>query len=640
MRLSTQMLTGIVGITVLSQAIFGLIAYWIVLGVEQDHLLQLLRQRTDEVAQSIAIPLATGTPSSQALEQSGHHYAPSVDVLVLQDSQGIVAVTGSWAKRIDSKVLGKQLKRESTLSLERITLTGKPFLVTSSRVPGLPYRIVSLQQNHVKQDNLINRLGSRFFVFSIIILWIAVWISLLLAAMINRKLEKKTAALRHEVTHDTLTGLPNRAKLYQQLERATASENKVDTHLAVLTICINHFMEINDTLGYDLGDQLLLEMSGRLQQALPEGSFISRLDGDEFVVVLIDADQEQTKHFIQQLLTSLDMRVHVNQIELEVSLTIGASLYPKQATDTDALLRYADIALRQARERSTDFVFYDGELDQHSVRRLTLSAELNQAIQRGQLVVFYQPKISVESGTVYGLEALVRWDHPEYGLIPPDDFIPLAEQTGSIRELTAWVLEESLHFLHRLHSRGMLINIAVNISTQSLHDDQLKPLIEKLLQRTGVASHYLYLEVTETVMMKDIDHAQSVLYSLHDMGVKISIDDFGTGFSSLAYLNRLPVDEIKVDRSFVMPMLEQHSEQTIVLSIIELAHTLSCTVVAEGVENQATLALLGTMGCDIAQGYLLTKPIPMNEIEQWLERYQPKPAQRELPKLSEASDSV
>lgn len=640
MRLSTQILTGIVGITVLTQVIFAMIAYWIVVDVEQDHLLELLQHRTDEVAQSVAIPLATGTPIQQSLEQSRRHFAPSVEVLALLDSQGLLTTTGPWAKRIDATLLGNKIRDADSHAMQRITIANGSFLVVSRPVPGLQYHIVSLQHYQAAQDNLTGRLGNRFFVFSIMIIWSAVWISLLLAAVINRKLEEKNSALRHQVTHDTLTGLPNRALLYQQLEKLIASPDDIDMQLAVLAIGIDNFMEINDTLGHDLGDQLLLETGGRIRQILPEDALISRMGGNEFAVVLTNTDQDAAEQCTRLLLSSMDTRITVNRIELDIGLTIGVALYPKHATEADALLRYADVALQQTREHCAGFMFYDGERDHHSVRRLKLGAELANAIKRGELVVFYQPKISVASGTVTGLEALVRWNHPEYGLIPPDEFIPLAEQTGAIHELTKWVLEESLHFLHRLHVHGITIDIAVNISTHNLRDNQLRTHVDELLRRTGIASRHLCLEVTETVMMQDINHAEEVLCSLHAIGVKVSIDDFGTGFSSLAYLNRLPVDEIKVDRSFVMPMLEHYGEQAIVMSIIKLAHTLGCSVVAEGVENHATLELLKSMDCDVAQGYLLTAPLPMNKIESWLDTYQPISIQHALPQLSDATDTA
>jgi len=640
MRLSTQMLTGIVGITILSQVIFALIAYRIVVGVEQDHLLQLLGQRAHEVAQSIAIPLVTGITESQALEQSRRRFAPTVEALVLVDTHGVVATTGPWVKRIDAGLLRERIEQLDLRETGRIVIDGNPFFAVPHNVPGLPYHIVALQQYQTTHDNLSAKLGSRFLVFSIIIVWVAVWIALLFASMINRKLEAKTMALRHQVTHDALTGLPNRALLYNQLEAIITSPGDIDMQMAVLAIGINHFKEITDTLGHDLGDQLLLEMGGRIHQALPENALVSRPGNDEFVVVLLDTDQDKAHQLIHQLLTSMNTRIPVNSLALDIGLTIGAALYPKHASDADTLLRHANVALQQARERYSSSLFYDGSKDNRSIRRLKLGAELSHAIDQGQLVVFYQPKIQATSGEVSGLEALVRWDHPEYGLIPPDEFIPLAEQTGAIQELTSWVLEESLNFLHRLHSRGMPITIAVNISTHNLHDDRLEPLVRELLQRTGVAGQHLCLEVTETVMMQDIHHAEGVLCALHSLGIKISIDDFGTGFSSLAYLNRLPVDEIKVDRSFVMPMLENHSEQTIVASIIQLAHTLGCCVVAEGVENIETLELLKTMGCDIIQGYLLTAPRPLNEIEHWLESYEPASIQNNLPRLCKTTDTA
>ena len=620
------MLTGILGITILSQVIFALIAYWVIVDVERDHSYTLLNRHTNEVAQNIVIPLATGTPESKVLSQSVRHFTPTVDLLALLKPGEVIATAGPLASLMENNPeLGAILRSDNPNNFDngQVDIDGQTFLLVTRDVPGLPYRIVALQKQALTQNNLIGKLGSRFFVFSIAIVWMAIWIALLLAATINRKLEEKRTALRHQVTHDTLTGLPNRAQLLEKLDEVIASPDEIDMQLSVLAIGINRFREINETLGHDLGDQLLLEMGGRIRQMLPEEALVFRLEGDEFSVLLMDSDQHTAEQHIHQLLISMDTRVPVSLIELDIGLAIGAALYPKHATDACTLLRYARVALQQARDRCTGFLFYDSYNDNHSIRRLRLSAELSHAIENGDLTVFYQPKIHARSGTVDGLEALARWNHPEYGLIPPDEFIPLAEQTGAIRELTSRILDESLHFIHHLNSTGKQLSVAVNISTYSLRDEQLASRVGELLEQTGISGQHLCLEVTETIMMQDIQHAHNVLRTLHDLGVKISIDDFGTGFSSLAYLNRLPVDEIKIDRSFVMRMLDNHNEHSIVHSIINLAHTLGYQVVAEGVENRETLYQLQSMECDLVQGYLLTAPRPPSEIERWLEGYQP-----------------
>ncbi|MFQ5644851.1 MAG: putative bifunctional diguanylate cyclase/phosphodiesterase [Thiogranum sp.] len=612
-----------------TQSILGLIAYLIVADIDKLYAFQVLGQAVEEVAHNVAIPLVTGDPGNIALEQTHRNFAPTADLALIMDHKGIRGIAGPSHKRLDNDALSAVLRKamaDSGDTKGRISLAEGDFLWVSAPVVGLPLQLVLLDHAGTSGSTLTTTLSSRFLATSIVILWVAVWIALVFASIISRKLNEKTSALRHQVTHDTLTGLPNRALLYEQLSGAIASADAT-TNGALLVIDINRFKQINDTLGYDFGDQLLLEMGARIQQSLPAKAFLARLGGNEFAVFLNDSNEQQAHLYIQQLLASMyEDPFNINQVELEISLSIGLAFFPQHADDADSLVRCADVAMHQARDSHTSYSIYNGEKDGHSVRTLLLGTELRQAISGGQLILFYQPKIALATGEVIGLEALVRWEHPALGLIPPDEFIGLAEQTGAIQELTDWVLEEALYFLRKLHRSGMTPGIAVNISTQCLRDFQLKPRIMELLKNTGIASHHLTLEITENVMMQDIDFAQEVLESLHKLGLRISIDDFGTGFSSLSYLNHLPVDELKVDRSFVLKMMESSDDQAIVESVVELAHTLGCSVVAEGVENQDALAALEKMQCDTAQGYHISKPQPADIIQRWLEEYNAAPA--------------
>jgi len=628
MRLSTQLLLGIVGITIVTQGILGLIAYWIIADVDRLHVIQLLQQQAEDVAHNVAIPLVTGDSDSIALEQTSRYFSPIADLALIVDHKSIRGITGSARKQIDEQVLTQTFVNPLIIGSKNtgeINLAGEEFLWVSVPVVGLPLQLILLIRAGTSDDTLTATLNSRFLTTSIIMLWFAVWIALLFASVISRKLDEKNAALRYQVTHDALTGLPNRSLLYEQLSESI-SKADATVNIAFLVIDVNRFREINDTLGYDFGDQLLLEIAARIQQTLPENACLARLGGNEFSVFITDANEHLAHAYAQHVLASMHEPVNVNQIELEIGLSIGLALFPQHTDDADSLVRYADVAMHQARECHASLMLYNGEKDIHSVRSLLLGTELRQAISGGQFVLFYQPKVSLASGEVAGLEALIRWDHPALGLIPPDEFIGLAEQTGAIQELTDWVLEEALYFLRKLHRRGMQLGIAVNISTQCLRDFQLKPRIMELLKHTGVASRDLTLEITENVMMQDIAFAQEVLESLHELGLRISIDDFGTGFSSLAYLNHLPVDELKVDRSFVLGMSQGNDDQAIVESVVGLAHTLGCSVVAEGVEDQDTLSTLGNMKCDIAQGFYISKPQPADVMEQWLADHDAVPA--------------
>ena len=623
MKLSTQLLLGVVGITLLSQLILGFIAYRIVAEADLDQSLNHLRDRTVEIRQAMVIPLATGEAPRRVLERSVHNLAPFVETAVLVGPAGIVAVAGpeqhrSHVERLADKAL--QALKENREQQGEITFEGDRFFWSTVPLDELSYRLLVFDRRGGSGDSLLATLHSRFLSSSIPILWFAVWTALLLASVISRKLDQKTAALRRQMTHDPLTALPNRASLYERISDAIDGPEDFDPRIALLSLEIDRFDEINETLGHDFGDQLLLEISARIAQTLDDNALLARPGDNRFSIMVEGADETAAIELANTIMQILHEPIRISHVELEATLDIGIALYPAHATDAAALMRHADIARHQARTRGHHLLCYDDSDSRDSIRHLRLGADLRKAIKEGQLLLHYQPKLSLACGCVTGLEALVRWEHPSLGLVPPDDFIGLAEQTGAIVPLTEWVIEEALYFLRQLHVRGAPLEVAVNISTQLLHDSRLKPYIKKMLRDTGIGGRYLGLEITESVLMHDVSRAQQELEALHDMGVRIAIDDFGTGFSSLAYLNRLPVDELKVDRSFVQSMAGNTSDQAIVQSIIELAHTLECTVVAEGVENEDSLKVLEKMGCDLIQGYHLSAPLPAAAMTEWLER--------------------
>jgi diguanylate cyclase (GGDEF)-like protein len=389
--------------------------------------------------------------------------------------------------------------------------------------------------------------------------------------------------------------------------------------MALLLMDLDRFKEINDTLGHHRGDLLLEQVGTRLKSVLFEPDIVARLGGDEFAILVPKlAATEHINMVIQKVLRALEAPFVIEGLPIAVEASIGIALYPDHGANPDSLMQRADVAMYAAKQSGSGYIIYDPKHDQHSPRRLALMAELRQAIENDQLSLHYQPKIDLKTNRVIGVEALVRWQHQQYSFIPPDQFIIPAERTGLIRPLTLWVLNTGLRQYQVWHQAGMEISMAVNLSARNLQDAQLPEQIAELARTCGVASGLLELEITESAIMADPTHAMEVLTRLRGMGIRISIDDFGTGYSSLGYLKKLPVDEIKIDKSFVIGMAEDKDDVVMVLSIINLAHNLGLKVVAEGVENQETLNQLAAFGCDEAQGYFWSHPLPAAELTRWL----------------------
>jgi diguanylate cyclase (GGDEF)-like protein len=384
---------------------------------------------------------------------------------------------------------------------------------------------------------------------------------------------------------------------------------------------LNRFKDVNDTLGHQHGDDLLCEVASRLHAATPDGATITRLGGDEFAVLLphlasIDealATATRIQHTIRQ-------PFEIDDLHLAIAGSIGVAVAPLHGTDTVALLQHADIAMYQAKAAAdTGIALYDNRQNDHSERRLTLAAELREAIDADALEVYYQPKADLATGNLVGLEALLRWTHPRYGPVPPDEFVPLAERTGLIRPMTLLVLRHALAQLSAWHDMGLdELHVAVNLSARSLMSAELVDDVERALHTAGVPAHALTLELTETQMMTDPSRTVAALDALAAMGVDISVDDFGTGYSSLSYLQRLPVDELKIDKSFVIDMATNDAKLRIVQTIINLGRNLNLRVVAEGIEDAVTWDTLASLGCDIGQGYFLSRPVPPERLTPWL----------------------
>jgi len=425
-------------------------------------------------------------------------------------------------------------------------------------------------------------------------------------------------ALRRQALHDALTGLPNRTLLGDRLGHALAAARRDRAPLALFLMDLDRFKEVNDTLGHDAGDALLREVGQRIQEALRASDTVARLGGDEFAVLLPGDDQESAVGAARKLLAALAAPVTLRDQGIVAGGSIGIALYPDHGEDAATLLRRADVAMYAAKRAGTGYALYTPDHDQHTPGRLALIGALHGAIARDELRLHYQPTVDVADGRVRMVEALVRWQHPERGLLPPDDFIPLAEQTGLIVPLTRWVLDTTARQLRAWVDAGLDLGAAVNLSARVLHDPDLPDAIAALLATHAVPAARLRVEVTESAVMAHPAGALDVLTRLARLGVRIAIDDFGTGYSSLTYLKRLPVDEIKIDKSFVTHMTTDHDDATIVASTIGLGHSLGLRFVAEGVESRGTWQALEALGCDGAQGYYFSHALPADKLTRWM----------------------
>ncbi len=435
------------------------------------------------------------------------------------------------------------------------------------------------------------------------------------------RLHEQAAQREHESLHDPLTGLPNRSRFLRDVARSIEEAQSTGETFAVALLDLNDFKEVNDTLGHHNGDLLLAQVASRLLAALlSDRVLVARLGGDEFALLTpLGASTESVRSLGATIERAFRETFLAENITLEVAVSVGFALYPEHGDDPSTLMQRADVAMYEAKaSRSSGVAIYDAERDRNTPRRLAFATDLRSALDTGAIALHYQPKAGLHNGAVVGVEALARWVHPEYGPVPPDEFIALAERTGLIASLTQHVLVQGFDQLEQWTAQGLGVGMSLNLSVHNLMDPKLPAMISRLLSRRSIRSSSVTFEVTETTMMVEPASVSRILHELSDLGAKISIDDFGTGHSSLSYLRQLPVDELKIDKSIVFPLTTDPNAAAIVRSIIDLANSLGISVVAEGVEDLATWDALLEMGCDVAQGYFLSRPARPEMFEQWL----------------------
>ena len=435
----------------------------------------------------------------------------------------------------------------------------------------------------------------------------------------SEELAEKQRENEYQAFHDHLTGLPNRLLFRLQLGDAIEEATANGGRLAVMLMDLDHFKEVNDALGHHVGDRLLAAVGPRLAETIREEDLMARLGGDEFGVLVRDVGDDATAIGIaHRLIEGLHHPVTVDELDLDVSASIGISFYPDHASDADTLLRHADVAMYASKETGTTFEVYDESIDTHKPELVKLVSQVRSAIDDEQFRMYFQPKIRLSDGRVAGAEALIRWHHPTLGRLSPAAFIPMVEKTVLLQPLTHWALNDVLRVWRRWSDEGIKIPVAVNVSPRTLLDQDLPQVVGDLLARWGVPPRYLRLELTENFLVADSGRSDTVLNGLSQVGVGLSIDDFGTGFSSLSYLKRLPIEEIKIDRSFVSHMMERVEDFTIVRATVELGRNLGLRVVAEGVQDRDTFDRLGDFGCDEAQGFYIARPLEPEDFWRWL----------------------
>jgi diguanylate cyclase (GGDEF)-like protein len=623
---------------------FALVAVMVLLIAACAWGLTALLRQVEDRAQVSAIDTARIVATltvHRAVTESGFHatagLTPDEVREIDEDVAALVAqgrLTGLEVWRNDGQLLyadAGHVASETTLPAHEFTRAeaGEPWVVTSATDRGvpsievfLPYEagddpdldgLVEVLIPQADLDAAVAETTRQLFLLALLL----VVVTGLGLSLLRRRL------VRHdlEATHDRLTGLLNWGGLVDVV-RETIASSRVgpDRPAALMLVDLDGFKSVNDTLGHPAGDLLLQQVGAELRSSVRPADIVARLGGDEFAILLTDLSEEHNAAQVAaKILNRLRSRsFEVQGIGLNVDASIGVVLIPAHGDHIDPLLRRVEVAMYQAKSSRTGVATYDEATDHHDVGELSLLAELRRAIDNDELVLHYQPKARIADRQVEGVEALVRWQHPTRGLLPPMAFILLAESTGLIGPLTRWVLARAIDDAARWHRGGLSLDVAVNVSPRTLLDGELPTTILDLLATSGLPSHLLEVEITETAIMTDPVGATAVLGQLRAMGVHLSIDDFGSGYTSLAYLKSLPVNTLKIDRSFITDIAVDERDAAVTQSIIDLGHRLGLTVLAEGIETEEIWTQLRGLGCDEGQGFLLARPMPAEQIEGWM----------------------
>jgi diguanylate cyclase (GGDEF)-like protein len=528
------------------------------------------------------------------------------------------AVNGNVVSKVDD--LSKN-PANADATLGRVLQVFVPLRMSTNSAPvgsveiWLPYGPIARQVESESRSLYVK------LILGLVLLWGTL---VAIVAGASQRLRRQAAEKEEQALSDGLTGLPNRTMFQSLIERAMTGVGRRKKMGCVMLMDLDRFKDVNDTLGHHNGDLLLQRIGSRLHSVLRDTESVARLGGDEFAILLPEVpDRQSIVPVVRRVLKVLEEPVVVGGLALQCEGSIGIAIFPEHGTTVESVMRAADVAMYMAKEQRSGYEFYDAKRHEHrhDAGRLALIGELRRAMDETELVLYYQPKVDLQTGHVRGVEALARWHHPERGLLSPDEFIPLAERSNLLRPMTLYLLDSALRQCNAWRTRGIEVSVAVNLSMQNLIDLRLPNDLARLLTSWRLPPGSLELEITESTIMADHRRAMTILSRLNKMGVALTVDDFGTGYSSLAYLQSLPVSSIKIDKSFVLAMGEDAGNATIVQSTIDLGHNLGLKVVAEGVENVESFNKLALLGCDYAQGYFLSRPLSPEKATVWLETF-------------------
>ncbi len=605
----------------MAQVVFGFLAYRQITESRGDQLGIFLQYLNREVAGRFTIP-GNKYVAEIYLEELRKKFSTPNSTLIIQNNNRILYIAGNPG--IDISEISKHLSDAYSDSNKHglIEMKGVEYYWAISYLPDENYQLVMLEPADNKEIEIASTLRVRLLTSGFVIIWIAVWVGLLLSSRISKQLDDKSDQLKHIALHDDLTGLPNRKLLADRLEQVFLHSQRNTQSFVLFLIDLDRFKEVNDTLGHQFGDELLKVVASRLSESIREDDTVARLGGDEFAVLLPQSGLSGAEMCVRRILSKMDAPVTINGVVTESKASIGIAIYPEHGDNIEILMQHADIAMYQAKKSQTGSAIYDPQYNIHSVRRLQLMHDLRDAIENKKIDVFYQPLISTIDQEVLSVEALARWQHKELGAVTPKEFIPMAEQMGLIRLLTFQVLEKALVAYTEWKSNGYNAAISLNLSTFCLQDMSLPDELGCVFKKYNIAASVVELEITESALMHDLSRAGKILEQLHDRGFNLAIDDFGTGFSSLNYLKNLPIDTLKIDKSFTIDMCKSDKDMAIVKTIIELGKNLGCRVVAEGVETSAILEKLLLLNVDVVQGFFYSKPLAADEFVDWLNDHQ------------------
>ena len=560
--------------------------------------------------------------------------------IILRDSRSIAEITSDFSVRTDNNHFHIIVDRESGLVIRdsvdsailklvldqqlakimeakenggKVTVDNVLYVWAKAELKKSKYSILYIEKSMLYIEKGLSKLASRLFVMAIIILWVAAWIALIVSTLITKKINIQQKEIEYQATHDIVTGLVNRQYFVNKVDALIAEKNFYA--IGVVTIGFNRFREINDGLGYAFGDQLLAAFAKRLNKEFWQRDTVASFGGDQFALLLPIKEKSHWSDVVEKVKLILSVPFTIQDINIFVDVSMGISLYPDNGKDSLSLIKCSEIAMHSAKKMGLFFECYNVDNDPNNIDRLELISELNDAIRKDEFELYYQPKIDIEKHCLTGVEALIRWDNPKRGFVRPDIFIELAEQGRIIKDITNWVIDEALRQCSIWHKSERMYSVSINISACLLIENDIVIALEKSIKKYDIDPSYLILEITETAIIMDPKRALETMNNLKALGLQLSIDDFGTGYTSISLIKNLPVSEIKVDKSFVLNMNTNSEDATLVKLIIDLAHTLNHKVVAEGIEGEEVLSMLNTMGCDIAQGFYLGKPMPANEFE-------------------------